>query len=215
VPIVCLEGPSAVGKTATAGALGRQGAHVVPEVNALFDRPADEPQGWYFERQADRWRMAVDAAGDGRLAVLDGDPFQPLWYNWSYGYEGWQPLDWMAAFYRPRITRGEVAFPDAYAIFRAPEALLRERRAGDATRRRGGFEHHLRFIAPQRRYFRAMQSLAPGLVHFIDAGSVDETAAAIHRIAEDVKGARPPLELFDAMVDWLRTHRPDEPDDEG
>jgi hypothetical protein len=74
--IVCIEGPSAAGKSTAARqlkALGR--AEVIPEVNELFARPADEPTTWYLERQAERWQRATAARGATSLVILDGDPF--------------------------------------------------------------------------------------------------------------------------------------------
>jgi hypothetical protein len=207
MPILCFEGPSAVGKTTTAAELAAQGgAHVIPEVNLLFERPVDEPPAWYFERQADRWALAADAARRYPLVILDGDPFQPLWYNWSYDFAGWQDLGFMEAFYRPRLVRGEIGFPDRYILFGASAPALRARKEGDRTRRRGGFEAHLRFIAPQRRYFEAMQAFSPGRVSFLDAQSVEGNVHTIRREAEHAQHEPQPVALFDALVGWLRKH---------
>jgi hypothetical protein len=205
MPIVCLEGPSAVGKTTAASALAAAGAYVVPEVNELFSRPAGEAPEWYLERQVERWTMAARAPG---LAILDGDPFQPLWYNWSYGFDGWQSLDELAAFYRPRILRGDINFPDLYVILGAPAGVLRARKEGDATRRRHGFDAHLRFIEPQRRYFAAMQSFAPARVRFADALPVAETVQLVSAAAREAVREERPAELFDRMVGWLRGNDP-------
>lgn len=206
MPIVCFEGPSAVGKTTVAAALAAEGAHVVPEVNVLFERPADEAPGWYFERQVDRWALAVEAARGHPLVVLDGDPFQPLWYNWAYGFAGWQGLDFMEAFYRPRLVRGELGFPDLYVVFGADERVLRERRDSDPARRRRGFETHLRFIEPQRRYFRAMRELSPDRVRFLEARDVAASARAMAAAAREAPPGEEAVELFDRMVGWLREH---------
>ncbi|HEX8670875.1 MAG TPA: hypothetical protein VF710_03260 [Longimicrobium sp.] len=205
MPIVCLEGPSAVGKTTAASALAAAGAYVVPEVNELFPRPAGEAPDWYLERQVERWTLAARAPG---LAILDGDPFQPLWYNWSYGFDGWQSLDELAAFYRPRILRGDIGFPDLYVILGAPAGVLRAHKEGDATRRRHGFDAHLRFVVPQRRYFAAMQSFAPARVRFADALPVAETVRLVSAAAREVVREERPAELFDRMVEWLRGHDP-------
>jgi hypothetical protein len=207
--ILCLEGPSAVGKTTTAAALAAAGAHVVPEANVLFTRPAEAEPEWYFERQVERWALASRAAREHDLVVLDGDPFQPLWYSWSYGYAGWQPLEMMEAFYRPRIERGDIGWPDRYVVLGAPEAVLRQRKAADAGRRRGSFDEHLRFIEPQRRYFRAMESFSPGSVRFAEAGAVGDSVRAVHRAALDAEPEPHPLQRFDRMVDWLRRNAAD------
>jgi hypothetical protein len=209
MPIICFEGPSAVGKSTAATAMEAHGAHVVREANVLFPRPADEEPDWYFARQVDRCALTMDAAREHPLVILDGDPLQPLWYNWAYGYEGWQPLDFTEAFYRRRLQVGEIGIPDLYVIFQADEATLRERKAMDVGRRRGGFDAHLRFIEPQRRFFRAMQAISPGRLAFLDAGSVDATVAAIQRLIPGVRREADPLALFDRMIHWLRANRAD------
>ena len=204
MPILCFEGPSAAGKSTLATAMESHGAHVVREANVLFPRPVEEAPDWYFQRQVDRWRMAEEAAREHPLVILDGDPLQPLWYNWAYSYEGWQPLDFLESFYRPRLESGEMGIPDRYVILQADEATLRERKAMDTGRRRGGFEAHLRFIEPQRRYFRAMQEMAPTRVDFVDSGSVDATVEAVRRALPSVASAADSLALFDGMIRWLR-----------
>ena len=79
------------------------GAAVIPEVNALFERPSIAPEDWYLGRQEERYALARAASETHPLAILDGAPFQPLWYNWSFG------------FFRPLIASGAMAFPTATA----------------------------------------------------------------------------------------------------
>jgi hypothetical protein len=203
MPILCLEGPSAVGKSTAAAALPRTVA--IAEANLLFERPADEPPDWYFRRQADRWAMAAACSARGVRAVLDGDPFQPLWYNWVYG----SGLDALEAFYRPRVASGEMGFPDRYVVLGAPPGELRRRRDEDPARRRRHFDQHLRFIEPQRRYFRAMQALAPERVRFVDATDPDATVRAVADAAHDATPEAHPLRLLDAMLGWLRATPPE------
>ena len=203
--IVCFEGPSAVGKTTTARAFGTsRSAEVIPEVAYLFERPADEPATWYFERQVDRWRLALRHSTEGDV-VLDGDPFQPLWYNWAYDFDGWHSLEQLKSFYRPRVARNELAFPDLYVLFTASLDALRQRKLNDPERNRRNFEHHLRLVEPQQRYFAALEQLAPGLVMIASSTSIDENVSAVGRALRSPRAQRPDgLALFDGLVSWLR-----------
>lgn len=203
--IVCFEGPSAVGKTTTARALGvSNGIEVIPEVWAIFERPSEESPDWYFERQVERWQLALLHSSD-RDVVLDGDPFQPLWFNWAYGFDGWHSLDQLQAFYRPRLARDELAFPDLYVLLTASIEALRQRKQSDSERSRRNFEQHLRLIEPQQRYFAAMERLAPGLVLTASSGLIDENLAAVTHALQSPRVRPDALALFDGLVDRLRT----------
>lgn len=73
MPILCLEGASAVGRTTICRELEkRYGAYIVPEVNLLFERPAEEQKNWYLDRQVERWKMALEQSRNNELVVLDG-----------------------------------------------------------------------------------------------------------------------------------------------
>jgi hypothetical protein len=204
--VICLEGASAVGKTTTARSLAeKHGAFVVPEVNRLFERPAAESPGWYYERQVDRWSMAREKSRSFALVVLDGDPLQPLWYNWAYHFADRQSLDFMARFYGPRIRSGEIGFPDQYYLLSTNSAELRRRRENDAGRLRRGFDFHLRMIEPQRRYFEAMNARAPGRARFLEAESIESNLEFIKRgVAFNTPPPEDPAALFDETIRWLR-----------
>jgi deoxyadenosine/deoxycytidine kinase len=78
-PVICLEGPSAVGKITVAGELSKQfGVKIVPEINQLFQRSDVESRTWYFEKQVERRNLAQAPAAGATFNVLDGDPFQPF-----------------------------------------------------------------------------------------------------------------------------------------
>jgi hypothetical protein len=203
--ILCFEGPSAVGKSATASEFAAAvGAYVIAEVNALWKRPEDEPSEWYLERQVDRYALAVKQVRRHPLVVLNGDPFQPLWYNWAYDFVGWLGLDFLEAFYRPRLLSGDIGFPDLYVVFTADVEMLRQRKEADRTRQRRGFETHLRFIEPQRRYFEAMQRFSPERVRFLDSQGIGENVQAVAAAAREACPEQRPAELFDQLVGWLR-----------
>lgn len=217
VTIVCLEGPSGVGKTTTATAFCEAFDAVrVPEVDALFERPADAPDDWYHERQCDRWRRAVDAEADHDVVVLDGDVFQSLWYNWfathapADGPGPFASLETVHRRYERRLRERRVGFPDRYLVLGASEATLRRRAEGDETRTRRNFEYHLGLVAPQRAYFEALGAFAPGLVRFRPATTVADgvdALAAVSRVSpastDRYDGGR-----LTTVAAWLATTTP-------
>jgi len=176
MPIIALEGAPGVGKTTWSRTLLHSGgaAVVIPEVNLLFTRPHPEPRHWYLQRQLDRYAQAAQASAAGQLAVLDGDPFQPLWFNWAFAEEGW---NWREAadFYRDALAANQLAWPDRYLFLHAPEAvrqqrlLERERATGRGeARAQAKNARYARLVAPQRRYFEALVTRYPGWVTLLD-----------------------------------------------
>lgn len=207
--IICFEGPSAVGKTTTATAFGAgDGVSTVPEVNTLFDRPKDEPTNWYLERQVERWVVAREKNKSNDTVVLDGDPFQPLWYSWAYDYTEGQDLDFLEQFYRPKVFDGTIVFPDLYIIFDTSEDELRNRRKSDTLRQRRNFEKHLELIEPQQRYFRAVSSFSPGRVRFLEAESVHKNLKFVKKstLGTNTYTAKESSVLFENIIEWLRDH---------
>jgi thymidylate kinase len=206
--IVCIEGPSAVGKTTLTAALAEAtGAAVVPELDAGAAPPIAESAVWFVDHHASLWRRARALAADAPLVVLDGDPFKGLWYNRVYAADGWPGVDAVAPLYRARIREGALAFPDLYVALEADEATLRARRSGDATRRRRGFEKHLALVEPLRRWFAALAGHAPALVLRLETAgrSPDELAAAVRDALERADGhAVDSLQLLDRMTEWVR-----------
>lgn len=208
--IICFEGASAVGKTTTANALQIScGAFIVPEVNSLFDRPKNAPVQWYFERQVERWSIAKEQSRSHHLVILDGDPFQPLWYCWAYNFVGWPSLDFMEQFYQPRIQHETLGTPDLYFVFRASEAKLRKRKVNDLSRKRRGFETHLKMIEPQSRYFREMQVFSPNQVCFLNAETIETNIKFVHeRILSSAEHDKAePGVLCNKMIQWLRENK--------
>jgi hypothetical protein len=210
MPILCLEGPSAVGKSTTARTLADTGtAAVVGEVNELFARPTQPSPDWYLERQLDRWTRAVTALKGTALAVLDGDPFQPLWYTWVYSEEGWSPVAELVRFYRPRLQTGELGLPDGYILLQTNPMELQKRRDADENRRRHNFDKHLRLVEPQLRYFNMLGDLCPGYVSVVDAGTTSDVVGVVESIGRGVATRHlPSVEMFDRAVEWLSENEP-------
>ena len=205
MPIICLEGPSAVGKTTLCRALSACGSYAVPEVNTLFS-PSPKPCYWYLEKQVERWTLAQEKARQHPFSVLDGDVFQPLWYNWSFDFQGLESLDVLSDFYRPRLCKQKIGFPK-YVVLQSDKKTLLDHKAKDKTRQRRNFEKHLSLIEPQQRYFRAFEALAPGSVRFLDVQEV-ESVQDILGIALQRFDHRYSVDLFDALVMWLKNQAP-------
>ncbi len=206
--ILCLEGASAVGKTTVCRLLeADHGCVRIAEVNEHFVRGPHEPPFWYFERQVERWRMAHTISSAGGIAVLDGDPFQPLWYNWIFAQDAAQSMPDTLAFYRAHMARGTLGLPDRYFVLMSSEDALRARKAADASRSRRNFDKHLQLVAPQLAYFRAVQDTAPDRVRFLQADDVRQTADAIARDAVAAPRDESSARAFQTMVGFVQSVR--------
>lgn len=209
-PIVCLEGPSAVGKTTLAAALAqRTGAAVVPELDASGAPPIAESAAWFVDAHAAEWQRARALAARARLVVKDGDPFKGLWFNWVFADHGWPGIDVQTPLHRAHVDAGTLAFPELYVVLLATEAQLRARRAGDPTRTRRNHEMHLRLIGPQRRYFEALKAVDPPRVLLLDTTEretlVDQVLAAVQALPPDPPDS---ARLFDHVARWVAAHEP-------
>jgi gluconate kinase len=201
-PTVCLEGPSAVGKTTLAAALSRRaGAAVIPELDASAAPPIAHSAAWFVDAHAAEWRRARELAKTAPLVVMDGDPFKGLWFNGVFAGQGWPGVGVQAPLHRAHLQAGTLAFPDLYVVLLATEAQLRARRAADPTRTRRNHEMHLRLVAPQRRYFEALQAADPSRVLLIDTTARDTLADAVLAAVQALPPDPPDsMSLLDHMV---------------
>jgi len=206
-PIICLEGPSAVGKSTVAQHLAStHGYVVIPEVNELFRNEQRDGEDWYLKRQVDRYAQSVRSAATGQAVVLDGDPFQPLWYNWVY--PEYEPLAHVVAFYREAIDAGAIAFPSIYAVLQSPIELLLTRKIGDGARRRRNFDRHLQMIAPQRRFFEQLGNSGLTKVEFVMNNDAEVSALKIAQMEQNAARASESAQLLTIASDWLSRNHP-------
>lgn len=208
--VLCLEGPSAVGKTSLAATLAREcGALVVPELDGSEAPEPGRSAAWFVERHAEQWRLARGLAARARFAVLDGDPFKGLWYNWVYAEEGWEGVSTVELLYRAQIEAGSLAFPDLYVALTATDEELRRRRAGDPSRSRRNFEKHLLMVGPLRRYFHALREAAPERVAILETSRREDLVGKVMEALERLPPGPPDsLRLLRHAADWLRSHSP-------
>ncbi len=178
--VICIEGASAVGKSKVSRILEAEfGFTRIPEVNELYPRRSESSPSWYFERQIDRWRMAYEVSSEGGSAVLDGDPFQPVWYNWTFPDLGSQSISEVINFYQEKIISGFIRLPDKYYLLTTSELELRQRKESDQNRSRKNFEKHLRLIEPQIAYFTAINEAVSGFVSVVESIDSREVAKLI------------------------------------
>lgn len=205
--ILCLEGPSAVGKTTLASELARAfgGAEIVAELSS-GQGPNEDTARWFMEQHVARWHRAHALASHAPFVILDGDPFKGLWYNWIYTANGWPSVEATAEAYREHIRRGTLAFPDLYVLLHATETQLRLRRSSDPTRTRRNFEKHLALIGPQRRYFETMNEASPGRVLFLETTDRDTLIFAINDAITALGSDRiDNVQLLETLVVWLHS----------
>lgn len=206
--IICVEGPSAVGKSSLGSALAQIGGAPLAGEVAGVPPAGTAPATWFTPLQVERWARAVQSAGRARFAVLDGDPLKGLWYGWVFAPESVAPA---AMLYEAAFLGGAPDLPDLYVALDAGEAELRARRAGDAGRTRRNFERRLALVEPLRRWFGELASILPGRVLRLDTGDRDPLAPAV--LAALSRPAPAPAAAVDVlrhMVGWLdreRAHR--------
>lgn len=189
--IVCLEGASAIGKTTSSNFMVEEYGYVrIPEINELFERPENELSDWYLNMQVSRWELAKEISESGKVAILDGDHLQPIWYNWILEDIGLQPVSEVLAFYSKAFFNGSLGFPDVYVILSLGVDDLRLRKERDTTRSRRNFETHLRLIEPQREYFESLKARGLEAVQFFESSSPEEVANLCWSICHNLKDSK-------------------------
>ena len=134
--VVCIEGPSAVGKTSRAAALAAASGTVVVEEVTGAPPLGNAPERWFVERHCEHWARAVEVAARAPFAVLDGDPFKALWYGATFASDPAAAVAAARAAYADAIGRGAIGVPDLYVAWtrRRPSCG----RGARATRHGGG-----------------------------------------------------------------------------
>ena len=179
---------------------------IIPEVNELFKELINEGGLWYYRKQVERYQLSLGA----NKVIFDGDPFQPLWYNWSYNFpENYLPLERVYDFYRHEIEKEAISFPDLYILFFTNIEKLRERKERDQTRRRSNFVKHLKLTKTQPKYFGFMKEKFPNLVEFIEFDSISQVKAEIDSVIANREHvlSYESKEILNRVVDWLSMNK--------
>ncbi len=205
--IICLEGPSAVGKTTTSAALAEQGnTYVVSEIAELYGPPPAELGGWdrtqwLLDRQVFRWETAARMSSSHELVVFDSDPIK-LYYRWLTENDR-SVWNREYSFHREMVLNHKLGFADRYYVLTANEDRLRERKEGDSIRTRGNFEKHVKMIEPLNLNYEAIDEISPGLVRILKASSVEETTAEIISDYVDPNPGCFSVHLLEEMKGWM------------
>lgn len=200
--VICFEGASAIGKTSLCQLLADQYL-IVPEVNLLFQEEIPDSKFWYYQKQVVRYQICSKA---NQSCILDGDPFQPLWYNWIYGYPSDFPsFEETMHFYTNQIASQTICFPDLYIVFETSIENLYDRKAKDRTRKRRNFEKHLQLIEPQKCYFQYLKEATNIPVVFLNYDTPNKTKgrvlAAINSLNKEVVRDK---ENFEQLRKWFQ-----------
>lgn len=186
--IITFEGAPAVGKSTVASHLeSSYGCSAIPEVNKLFGKDNRDDDLWYFQKQVERWQLALQ--GDHKLTILDGDIFQPIWFNSVFSKNDWCDIDKMFEFYSQMVKAGKIQFPDTYVYFYIREELRsqREQERGNALGKSSEailnkINRYSKFAAFQERYFSDLNKEFPGLVTFLESKDILGSTQAVTSI---------------------------------
>lgn len=201
----CFEGPSAIGKT-TMGKLLSNEYEVIPKVNQLYKRSANEQKYWYYQKQVERFQLCKKANRIlNKKSILDGDVFQPIWYNWIYQYpKGFLTKKEIHDFYLEKIIHKEIEFPDLYIVFYIDNKELKIRKEQDKTRRRRNFEKHLKYIKPQIAYFNFLKENTKIAVEFLEYTDLYKTREKVVSLIESTSIEKQNTrDIFVKTLDWL------------
>lgn len=200
--IVCFEGPSAIGKSSLCKLLAKQYL-IVPEVNLLFKEETPSSKFWYYEKQVERHQICLK---NKQPSILDGDPFQPLWYNWIYGFPAEFPnFEETTVFYSKQIFLEQLRFPDLYIVFETSLENLYQRKEKDKNRRRRHFEKHLKLIKPQKKYFEFLQEQTHLEVKFVSLNNLEAASKEVLELINSTQAKEQnAADIFEKIRQWTR-----------
>lgn len=206
--LVCIEGPSAVGKTSICKLLEKNNdAYIVEETifRKLDGYSLTEQALYYLQKELERWNIAQEKLKTHPLVVLDSDPLKPLWFNWSFSFIDCLSLSELDNFFRSAIINEKLGYPDGYILLTTDEQELYRRKNEDKRRKRPEFEQLLCINEPRKRYYCFINSLIPGSVKWIDATDINTTFKLSNTIIQHgfpIKNCQNE-EYFTKTINWI------------
>ncbi|SDI60254.1 hypothetical protein [Alteribacillus bidgolensis] len=150
MPIICIEGLRAVGKTAVCLELqDRYGAYVVSR-----DYPESSGENWFEEcdHQMRRWQSALKKTEKYALIVLDGDIFKPVINNIHDSFT----LQSISNTFLHAFMDEQIGFPDRYYYLMAGESTIRKRTIKDFSQRKGEVERDHSYFSFQKNFYEGL-----------------------------------------------------------
>ncbi|MFK7773769.1 MAG: hypothetical protein AB8F94_16580 [Saprospiraceae bacterium] len=204
--LISFGGASAIGKTTLCQTFSNTHL-IIPEANILFENEKREGEFWYYQKQVERFQLANLSKKD---AIFDGDIFQPIWYNWIYGYPAqFSSKEVTHQFYLEKIMENEISFPDLYIIFFTNLENLKSRKENDLTRQRRNFEKHLRLIHPHKKYFNFLKNETDIPVEFVEYKDLETTQETVLALMNRFQSTDlDSVTNFKKIVNWLENSTP-------
>lgn len=198
--IVVVEGISAAGKTTWCRQIAA--ANLLPE-SFPADRKSQPRSGaegasYWTDWNAKRWNDACAIEQASGLVVCDTDPLK-LHYGWGLWQIGESTeMQWQLARQAARraIAEQRLGFADLFLVKTIDAAAARQQMEGDLSRTRSSFDLHLRLQAPLLAWYRAIERVFPGRVHWALPGDFN-----IPQVVPNER--RYDLNAFDRFIDCL------------
>ncbi|MFB5664311.1 hypothetical protein [Alteribacillus sp. HJP-4] len=174
MPIICIAGADAVGKTTVCAELQyTYGAWVVPDTTAKI---AGVPVIQDAVNQISRWQQAVEAEKKNPFVVLDGDIFAPAVRAWCMNSQELQPL---LEVYRDAFLQKRSGFPDKLFRLFAKERTMKSRRKKSTHWRMNMNQAETEINDNVRSFYDNYSAALPEKTHALAARDETETARAI------------------------------------
>ncbi|PAJ72468.1 hypothetical protein CJF42_20965 [Pseudoalteromonas sp. NBT06-2] len=212
--ILTFEGGPAIGKSTIANKLeNSHGCYTIPEVNKLFGKENRISDLWYYQKQAQRWELALHNQESTVLSILDGDIFQPIWFSSLFPGKNSESFDETVNFYSEMMLQDKVGFPNAYIYFHAEERVRAKRereRSVILGRSQKSIEQKISrycdFTTLQKQYFSDLKKEFPDLVIFLESNEIESTIQSILSFSKRQQNDH--WKIFNFIVEWCRNKEP-------
>lgn len=203
---ICIEGPSAVGKTTLCRELeSKVGAYVLDEtiIKPIAGLSPFEEARFYLKEELNRWKVSEEMNREFPYVIFDTDPLKSLWFNWSLGYENCMSLQELDDFFQQAFSANRIGFCDLYMILNTSDAELHRRKTHDRLRERNEFHWVSCANSFRQRYYEYLSKLYPDNVMFIGSANLELT---VNDVTNRIFSVEPPeinRNAYNQIIGWL------------